>query len=73
MTAIQTILHSEFGVRKLVSQWVPHNQSDEQKAARVGWCRSTLKRFNGGTSKAMYNIVSGDESWVYSDEPERKQ
>lgn len=72
MTAIQTILHCELGVRKLVSRWVPHNLSEEQKAARVKWCRSTLKRFNVGKSKAVYNIVSGDESWIYSYEPERK-
>lgn len=72
MTAIQNILHNELGVRKLISRWVPHNLSKEQKAARVEWCRSTLKRFNGGTSKAVYNTVSGDESWIYSYEPERK-
>lgn len=72
MTAIQTVLHGELGVRKLVSRWVPHNLSEEQKAARVNWCRSTLQRFNGGKSKAVYNIVSGDESWIYSYEPERK-
>lgn len=72
MTAIQTILHNELGVRKLISRWVPHNLSEDQKAARVDWCRSTLKRFNGGRSKAVYNIVSGDETWIYSYEPERK-
>lgn len=72
MTAIQTILHRELGVRKLVSRWVPHNLTEEQKATRVDWCRSTLERFDGGKSKAVYNIVSGDESWIYSYEPERK-
>ncbi|KAG7295442.1 hypothetical protein JYU34_021619 [Plutella xylostella] len=72
MTAIQTILHEELGVKKLVSRWVPHRLTEEQKSARVNWCRSALQRFNGGSSNAVYNIVSGDESWIYSYEPERK-
>ncbi|KAG7300048.1 hypothetical protein JYU34_015577 [Plutella xylostella] len=66
MTAIQTILHEELGVKKLVSRWVPHRLTEEQKSARVNWCRSALQRFNGGSSNAVYNIVSGDESWIYS-------
>lgn len=72
MTAIQKILHEELWVRKLISRWVPHNLSEEQKAARVTWCKKTLKRFNGGASKLVYDIVSGDESWIYSYEPESK-
>ncbi|CAK1586181.1 unnamed protein product [Parnassius mnemosyne] len=31
-----------------------------------------MQRFNGGKSNAVYNIVSGDESWIYSYETERK-
>lgn len=72
MTAIQTILHKELGVRKLVSRWIPHNLTEEHKAVRVDWCRKVLNRFDGGKSNAVYNIVSGDESWIYSYEPERK-
>lgn len=72
MTAIQIILHDELGVRKLVSRWVPHRLTEEQKSARVNWCRSALQRFDRGSSNAVYNIVSGDESWIYSYEPERK-
>ncbi|XP_050678571.1 uncharacterized protein LOC126974898 isoform X2 [Leptidea sinapis] len=72
MSTIQSILHNELCVRKLVSRWVPYNLSEEQKAARVDWCRNTQQRFNEGKSNAVYNIVSGDESWIYSYEPERK-
>lgn len=31
-TAIQTILHEELWLRKLISRWGPHLLSDEQKA-----------------------------------------
>ncbi|CAH1966094.1 unnamed protein product [Acanthoscelides obtectus] len=33
-TSIQKILHDELGVRKLVSRWIPHLLTEEQKAAR---------------------------------------
>ena len=62
MTAIQIILHCELDVRKLVSRWLPQNLPEDQKGAHVDWCRSAQKRFDGGKSKSMYNIVLGDES-----------
>ncbi|CAH2011250.1 unnamed protein product [Acanthoscelides obtectus] len=34
-TSIQKILHEELGVRKLVSRWIPHLLTEEEKAARV--------------------------------------
>ncbi|CAH1960268.1 unnamed protein product [Acanthoscelides obtectus] len=41
-TSIQKILHEELGVRKLVSRWIPHLLTEEQKAARVNCCQKTL-------------------------------
>lgn len=72
MSQIQIILKEELGVRKLFSRWVPHLLSDEQKSTRVNWCRKTLNRFNGGSSNAVYSLVSGDESWIFAYEPETK-
>ncbi|CAH2010204.1 unnamed protein product [Acanthoscelides obtectus] len=72
-TSIQKILHEELGVRKLVSRWIPHLLTEEQKAARVHWCQKTLDRFNSRNSKNVYSIVSGDESWIYCYEPENKR
>jgi len=40
--------------------------------ARVKWCKDMLKKFNQGASKNVYKIVTDDESWIYSYEPERK-
>ncbi|CAH2014203.1 unnamed protein product [Acanthoscelides obtectus] len=51
---------------KLVSRWIPHLLTEEQKAARVNWCQKTLDRFISENSKNVYSIVSGDESWIYS-------
>ena len=72
MSQIQIILHEQLGVKKLFSRWIPHSLCEEQKAARVTWCVRTLERFHAGSSNAIYNIVSGDESWIYAYEPETK-
>ncbi|XP_011063839.1 PREDICTED: uncharacterized protein LOC105151695 isoform X2 [Acromyrmex echinatior] len=32
-----------------------------------------LKKFNPGRSNLVYNIVTGDETWIYSYEPKSKQ
>lgn len=72
-TSIQKILHEELSVKKLVSRWIPHLLTEEQKAIRVNWCQKNLNRFNAGSSKNIYSIVSGDESWIYSYEPENKR
>ncbi|CAH1998866.1 unnamed protein product [Acanthoscelides obtectus] len=57
---------------KLVSRWIPHLLTEEQKAARVNWCQKTRDRLNSGNSKNVY-IVSGDESWIYCYESENKR
>ncbi|CAH1957760.1 unnamed protein product [Acanthoscelides obtectus] len=72
-TSIQKNLHEELGVRKLVSRWIPHLLTEEQKAARVNWCQKTLDRFNSGNSTNVCSIVSGAESWIYCYEPENKR
>ena len=64
--SIQKILHEELAVKKLVSRWIPHLLTKEQKEARVNWCQKTLDRFNAGNSKNVYSIVSDNEPWIYS-------
>lgn len=72
MSQIQTILHQYLDVRKLCCRWIPHKLTSDQKVQRVEWCRETLEKFNGGTSNLVWNIVTGDESWIYCYEPEKK-
>ncbi|CAH1986618.1 unnamed protein product [Acanthoscelides obtectus] len=71
-TLIQKNLHEQLGVRKLVSRWIPHLLTEEQKAARVNWCQKTLDHFNSGNSKNVCSIFSGDESWIYCEEKSTK-
>lgn len=73
MTSINKILHEHLSVKKLCSRWIPHNLTIVQKQDRVDWCQKILEKYNHGLSKAVYNIYTGDESWIYAYEPESKQ
>ena len=44
-----------------------------QKKARVDWSKKMLQKYDRGASKHVYDIVTGDESWIYTYEPESKQ
>lgn len=41
-----------------------------QEAEYVNWWK--LKRFACGSSHVVYNIMTGDWCWIYSDDPEEK-
>ena len=70
---VSTILHDSLGLSKVSCRWIPHILTTDQKRQRVSWCQSMLRRFDGGESRAVCDIVSGDETWVYTFDPESKQ
>ena len=72
-STIVKILHEHLGMRKLSARWVPHRLSPEQMQARVGFAQLMLARFDGGRSKLVDNILTGDETWVYFYDPETKE
>lgn len=72
-STVNSILHRYLGVRKLASRWIPHLLSEDQKMARVDFCQFMIEKFDGGRSKAVSCIVTGDETWIYSYDPETKQ
>ena len=61
---IETILHEHLEMRKVTSRWVPHNLTPQQKEERVRICEENLKRFHDGSWR-LYDIVTGDETWIY--------
>ena len=71
--SLARILHYSLGVRKRCARWVPHNLSEEHKRGRVDWCTHMLRRFDGGRSPRVWDIVTGGETWVYQYDPETKQ
>ena len=59
---------------KVFSKWVPHLLSDKQKAARVQSSRENLRRSRSRREPDFLDrIVTGDETWVYSWDPELKR
>jgi len=71
--AAQKLVHEHLGLTKRSARWVPHNLTEDQKQARVDWCRFMLQKFNDGASKQVDMIVTGDETWIYDYDPETKQ
>ncbi|KAI6647433.1 hypothetical protein LOD99_12429 [Oopsacas minuta] len=71
--SINVILHKELGLRKLCARWIPHSLSSDQKKCRVDFCKIMLKRFVNGTSRAVSEILTGDETWIYHYDLETKR
>ena len=63
-TSIHSILHEHLTVKNISSRWIPHNMSVAQKKARIDWSKEMLQRYGSGTSKHVYDIVTGDESRI---------
>ena len=70
--SLSRILHVCLGVRKRCACWVPHKLSEEQKRGRVEWCTHMVRKFDGGRSPRVWDIVTGDETWVYQYDPDTK-
>ena len=60
------------GVKKR-GRLVPHNLSEEQNLGRVDWCSHMLRKFDGGRSSSVWDIVTGDATWVDQYDPKTKQ
>ena len=71
--SVNTILHEHLKLRKRYARWVPHSLNLEQRQGRVDWCHSMMERFDQGRSRRVWDIVTGDETWIYQYDPETKQ
>lgn len=62
-------LHAMGKIRKL-GRWVPHQLNGNQLEARITACRKHLAEHK--KHSFLHRIVTGDEKWVYYDNPKRK-
>ncbi|KAI6647511.1 hypothetical protein LOD99_8776 [Oopsacas minuta] len=69
---INIILHKELCVRRLCPRWISHSLNLQQKVSRMDFCKSMLKRFANGSSRAVSEILTGDETWINHYDPETK-
>ena len=57
--SLTRILRDCLGIRKRCARWVPHNLSEEQKRGTVDRCTRMLRKFDGGRSPRIWDIVTG--------------
>lgn len=69
---IRTILHEDLGKTKVCARFVPHELTDEQKAARLQHCRDLVATARNDPN-FMRSIVTGDETWCFQYDPESKR
>ena len=60
-------------LKKFFLLWIPHNFSIAEKKVRVDWSKEMFQKYDRGASKHIFDIVIGDESWIYAYVPEIKQ
>ena len=53
------------------SSWVPHKLSEANIENRFATCTYLLSRYN--KKSFLWKIVTGDEKWIYYDNPKRKK
>ena len=69
--SLTCILQNCLSVRERAC-WVSHKLSEEQKWGKVDRCTHILRKLDGGRSR-VWDIVTGDVTWVYQYDPETKQ
>ena len=70
--SVQTILKKRLDLRKVYARWVPHLLTEEQKTQRLKCALKLLKTYKGFNSRVISNLLTGDESWVHTFEPQRR-
>lgn len=61
-------------VKNIVSRWVPHQLTEQQKAERVRICQQTFQLLNDGGHRIISKIITGDETYIpFYDVPTRQE
>ena len=65
-TCVFEILPKNLNLRNVYAVWVPHDQSESNKAARIACCRSFIKLFHDkGLQYMASNYIIEDESFFF--------
>ena len=68
-----TIVHDNLQFRKICARWVPHALTQAEKTKRVQCIQKLLSDFDRTDSRRLFEIVTGDETWVRYTEPFSKE
>ena len=71
--AVFNILKEKLKLRKICAQWIPHLLTDHQKQERVRIATELLAVYEHCNERRLFDIVTGDETWVSFFEPDGKE
>ena len=72
-SSVYRCLKYKLGYTKVCARWIPHMLTEENKRQRVAFSREQLRKFDQQDKRRLDEIITGDETWIYFYEPERKQ
>jgi len=67
------IVHDVLQFHKVSARWVPRQLTPEMRQRRVDACEELLRRFEREGDGFLARTVTGDETWVYFHQPEKKR
>jgi len=67
----QQVLTEELGMHRIAAKFVPRILTADQKQQRVNVC-TELHQLASDNETFLSRVITGDESWVYSYDPETK-
>ena len=68
---IWQILTEDLGKRKVCVRFVPHELNEDQKIARVEYCKDIVETAENDPD-FLDSIITGNESWCFKYDPESK-
>ncbi len=71
--AINSIIHDYVKLREDCARWVSHQLTNDQKQLRIQFYPHSLKIFEEGPFRRVFNIVTGDKLWFYLYDPNTKE
>jgi hypothetical protein len=73
LATVQMIIRNDLKMRKLCSQWVPHDLIQQQKQAWIDSCKQLLALNDANPAEFFACLVTCDESWFSYAIPQKKQ
>ena len=71
--SVQSILPKDLGLSKISARWVPKALHPDQLNLRCEVSTAILTKIEANEDAFFSRIITGDETWVYQNDPETKQ
>jgi hypothetical protein len=73
LVTVHLIIIDDLKMRKLCSQWVPHDLTQQQKQTQIDSCKQLLPLHDANPADFFARLVTGDGSWFSYAIPQKKQ